>query len=213
MDKLSTDNNAKKEVSLTSSFPLIFRYIVLCILYGYIFFFIYSDSAQYLLFIGLFFMNIFTMIFLARDFMGVENIYKNMFNAGSLPPSQVNGFITLFVIAIFATLFIQLISIIMVLIVFNYGSQNTNNSNTYVLTTPNNLIMNKYKILLTITTLLTFLFAVILALFNVDSISKGFLLTIVGFTISIIMIMLAGYGMITAYGFMDVKSKKRALYK
>jgi len=212
MDKVSTDNT-KKEDSLISLFPVIFRYIVLCILYGYIFFFIYSDSAQYLLFIGLFFMNLFTMIFLARDFMGVENIYKNMFNPQSLSSDKVNAFITLFVIAIFATLFIQFLSIIMVLIVFNYGNQGTNNNNTYVLTTPNNLIMNKYKILITITTLLTFMFAVIVALFNLDSISKGFLLTIVGCTISAIMIIMAGYGLFIAYGFMDVKSKKRALYK
>lgn len=212
MDKLSTVNN-EKEISFTSTFPVLFRYIVLCILYGYVFFFFYSDSAQYLLFIGLFFMNLFTMIFLVRDFMSVKNIYANIFNPQTIPQDQVNGFTTLFIIAIFATLFIQFISLIMVLIVFNYGNQGTNNTNTYVLTSPNNLTMNKYKILFTITTLLTLMFAVILALFNLDNISKGFLLTFVGCAISAIMIIMAMYSLWTAYGFMDVKSKKRALYK
>jgi len=204
--------NKSKEISIASVFPILFRYIILVILYGIVFFFFYSNSAQYFLFIGAFLLNLFAMIFLTRDFINIKNVYANIFHPELLPPDQVNRFTTLFIIVIIATLLLQFVSLIMVLLVFNYASNSTNNNNTYVLTTPNSLIMNKYKIIFTITTLLTFMFAAIIALSNVDSISKGFLITIIGCSISLIIIMMSGYALITAYEFMDIKNKKRALY-
>ena len=202
-----------KSVSTTSSFPIMFRYIVLCLLYVYIFIYFYSNSAQFFLFIGAFILNFFTFVFLLRDFLNIKNLSANLFSPQTLLPEQANRFIILFLIAIFLTLIIQIVSLIIILVVFDYGKGNTNNNNIYELTAPNNLLLNKYKILLTITTSVILFFSVLIAINSLDIMSTKLLITIVGCLISAGLIIMSVIGLTYAVSFLDVKTKRRALYK
>jgi len=209
MDKESS----LKSVSLTSSFPILFRYIILCVLYIYIFVFFYSNSAQFFLFIGVFILNFFTFVFLLRDFLNIKNIAANIFSSQSLLPEQKNSFTILFLIAIFLTLIIQFVSLILILVVFDYGKNTTNNNNIYELTVPNSLLLNKYKIMITITTSVVLFFSVLIAIANLDIMSTKLLITIVGCLISAGLIIMSAIGLTYAVNFLDVKTKRRALYK
>lgn len=209
MDKESS----LKSVSLTSSFPILFRYIILCVLYIYIFVFFYSNSAQFFLFIGVFILNFFTFVFLLRDFLNIKNIAANIFSSQSLLPEQKNSFTILFLIAIFLTLIIQFVSLILILVVFDYGKNTTNNNNIYELTVPNSLLLNKYKIIITITTSVVLFFSVLIAIANLDIMSTKLLITIVGCLISAGLIIMSAIGLTYAVNFLDVKTKIRALYK
>ena len=209
MDKESS----LKSVSLTSSFPILFRYIILCVLYIYIFVFFYSNSAQFFLFIGVFILNFFTFVFLLRDFLNIKNIAANIFSSQSLLPEQKNSFTILFLIAIFLTLIIQFVSLILILVVFDYGKNTTNNNNIYELTVPNSLLLNKYKIIITITTSVVLFFSVLIAIANLDIMSTKLLITIVGCLISAGLIIMSAIGLTYAVNFLDVKTKRRALYK
>ena len=209
MDKESS----LKSVSLTSSFPILFRYIILCVLYIYIFVFFYSNSAQFFLFIGVFILNFFTFVFLLRDFLNIKNIAANIFSSQSLLPEQKNSFTILFLIAIFLTLIIQFVSLILILVVFDYGKNTTNNNNIYELTVPNSLLLNKYKIMITITTSVVLFFSVLIAIANLDIMSTKLLITLVGCLISAGLIIMSAIGLTYAVNFLDVKTKRRALYK
>jgi hypothetical protein len=165
------------------------------------------------LFIGVFILNFFTFVFLLRDFLNIKNIAANIFSSQSLLPEQKNSFTILFLISIFLTLIIQFVSLILILVVFDYGKNTTNNNNIYELTVPNSLLLNKYKIMITITTSVVLFFSVLIAIANLDIMSTKLLITLVGCLISAGLIIMSAIGLTYAVNFLDVKTKRRALYK
>jgi len=111
-----------------SMMGIFFRYIPLISLYTICLFFIFNNATQYILFICLLVLSIFGTIFIIRDLFTIERIYSCIFGVGSnsnaapCDDSSAN-FLKLFMFSLVIGCFSQIISLSIILSVFDYGRQ------------------------------------------------------------------------------------------
>jgi hypothetical protein len=203
------------QIKSTDFFPVIFIYIVLVVIFFLIFFFFKDKSTQFILFIVVFIVNFFTVVFLYRDLLAT-NLVSSFFDPAmtfNLQESR-SVFVKIFIGAIFTTLLLQVCSIAIMLVVFDYGKRSTNNYYTPVMTDQNTNLLNEYIRWLKWYFIIIGVFAYVMAVSYTKNekirniiINLGCLLPagcLLGTSI---------YGTILAVKFLDNKKYHRALYK
>ena len=111
-----------------SMMGIFFRYIPLISLYAICLFFLFNNATQYILFICLLVLSIFGTIFIIRDLFTIEQIYSCIFGIIS-NSSTVNcddstsNFLKLFMFSLVIGCFSQIISLSIIISVFDYGRQ------------------------------------------------------------------------------------------
>lgn len=205
--------NVIESIKPTEYFPILFRYVILIVFYFYVFYFFRENSMRYILFIIIFILNFFTIVFLYRDLIGtglVSNILTPSFSFNIQRESGV--FVKLFIFILFATLLLQLCSLSIILAVFDYGKELTNNFYTSTMTDSNKEIMDKYIDLLKWYFIMIGMFVYAIAVsYSSDSI-KNILVNVGLFIPSGVILGCSIYGIILAVQFLDNKKYNRSLY-
>jgi hypothetical protein len=202
-------------INTTEYFPTIFRYIVLVIILFFIFFFLKKKSTQFILFIVIFIVNFFTIVFLCRDLIAT-NVVSSLFDPSmSLNLQQGNGiYVKIFIGTLLLTLLLQVASIAIIIVVFDYGKNETNNFYTSVLTDQNTSIIRKYILWLNMYFVCAFIFAYIIAVSYMKNEKLRNILINIGCIAPVAFLLGSSiYGTILAVEFLDNKKYKRAIYK
>jgi len=180
-----------------------------------IFFFFKDKSTQFILFIVVFIVNVFTIVFLYRDLLATNLVSAIFTPSMSLNLQQTNSiYVKLFIGAIFSTLLLQVSSIAIILVVFDYGKDSINNYYTPIMTEQNSNTLNEYILWL------KWYFIILGALAYIMAISYCNNEKIRNILINLGCLLPAGfllgasiYGTILSVKFLDNKKYRRALYK
>ena len=215
--KISADTTPIKTINIKPSvfFPVIFSYIVLVVIFFLIFFFLKDKSTRFILFIVVFIVNCFTVVFLYRDLLAT-NLISSFFNPSMSLNIQENKniFIKIFIGAIFSTLLLQIASIAIMLVVFDYGKKSTNNYYTPVMTSQNTNLLNEYIGWLKWYFIAIGVFAYIIAIsYSENQQIKNMLINIGCMLPAGFILGSSIYGTILAVKFLENKKYKRALYR
>lgn len=210
--------NKSTSFKVTDFLPIIFRYIIILIMYFYVFYFFNENSMRFILFIVLFILFVFTIVFLYRDLIAT-NLVSNIFHPSlSLSIQGDNSvFVKLFVFSIFATLLLQLCSLSIILAVFDYGKNASNSATknfyTSTMTNSNTEIVNNYIFWLKIYFIIMGIFAYAIAIsYTTNPRIKNILMNI-GFLLpSGFIIGSSIYCTILAVQFLDNKKYSRSVY-
>jgi len=196
-------------------FPIIIRYGLLLFFYVTTFAYFFNDSMQFILFIGVFILNFFLLVFLYKDFFSNEKLSQVIFNPNMVFSfGELNGgFVKLFIGVIFLVLLMQIASIAIILVVFDYGKANTNNYLSYTMTPPNMIILRLFKEILMWTTLCIAIFAFILIYSFTENRAKALLLNTIGAILSFTVIVTGAYGIYVSKQFLDIKEHGQQLYQ
>ena len=214
-DNSNADKKDMASIKVTEYFPILFRYVIILVIYFYVFYFFKENTMRFILFIVVFILNFFTIIFLYRDLIAT-NLISNIFHPSlSLSIQKDNSvFVKIFVFSIFSTLLLQVCSISIMLVVFDYGKDLTNNFYTSTMTDSNTEIVNKYIYWLKWYFIIIGIFAYVMAMSYTKNariknilINTGLLLPS-GFVIGS-----ATYGTILAVEFLKNKKYHRSLYR
>jgi hypothetical protein len=204
---------ASSAIKVTEYFPILFRYVILIVFYFYVFYFFRENSMRYILFIIIFILNFFTIVFLYRDLIAtglVSKILNTSFSFSIQRESSV--FVKLFLFILFATLLLQLCSLSIILAVFDYGKDLTNNFYTSPMTDSNKEIMDTYIRWLKWYFIVIGMFSYAIAVsYSTDRI-KNILVNIGLFVPSGAILGFSIYGMMLAVKFLDNKKYHRSLY-
>jgi uncharacterized oligopeptide transporter (OPT) family protein len=123
-------------------------------------------------------------------------------------------FVKIFIGAIFATLLLQVCSIAIMLVVFDYGKRSTNNFYTPIMTDQNTNILNKYILWLKWYFIILGILAYILAISYTKNEQIRNILINIGCLLPAGFILGSSiYGTVLAVKFLDNKKYRRALYK
>lgn len=200
-------------IKATEYFPILFRYVVLIVFYFYVFYFFRENSMRYVLFIIIFILNFFTIVFLYRDLIAtglVSNVLNPSFSFNIQHESSV--FVKLFMFILFATLLLQLCSLTIILAVFDYGKELTNNFYTSTMTDSNKEIMDRYIHWLKWYFIVIGMFSYAIAVSYSSDRIKNILVNVGLFIPSGVILGCSVYGMMLAVQFLDNKKYHRSLY-
>jgi hypothetical protein len=203
------------EINISEIFPVIFRYIILIIISFFVFYFLNKKSVQFILFIVVFIVNFFTILFLYRDLLAT-NLISDFFNPSTALNIQDSKgiFIKIFIGVIFITLLLQVASIAIMLVVFDYGKQSTNNFYTPVMTTSNSLILDEYVTWLRRYFMMIGVFAYTIAIsYTKNEKLRNILINLGGIIPVGFLLGTSIYGTVLSVKFLNNKKYKRALYK
>ncbi len=203
-----------KTISAEIYFPIAFRYFVLITILYTIFYFFNKSSIQFILFILTFIVNFFCIVFLYRDLISTNTI-ASIYDPSMTFHLQNNtgGFVKIFVGVLFLTLLLQVASIAIMLVVFDYGKKGTNNYYIPIMTTSNAEIVKQYVTWLKNYFSILGVFAYIIAISAMnDGPARNILLNLGGLIPAVLLLGYSIYGTILAVKFLDVKKRKRALY-
>jgi hypothetical protein len=168
---------------------------------------------RYILFIIIFILNFFTIVFLYRDLIAtglVSKIFDSSFSFSIQRESSV--FVKLFMFILFATLLLQICSLSIILAVFDYGKDLTNNFYTSTMTDSNKEIMDRYIYWLKWYFIVIGMFSYVIAVsYSTDRI-KNILVNIGLFVPSGAILGFSIYGMMLAVRFLDNRKYHRSLY-
>ena len=212
---IATTSEIKPVYKLSSVFPVMFRYIVLVVIFFLIFFFFKDQSTRFILFIVVFIVNFFTVVFLYRDLLATNLVSPFFDPSMSFNIAQSKSiFIKIFIGAIFSTLLLQVCSIAIMLVVFDYGKRSTNNYYTPVMTAQNTNILNEYIAWLKWYFIILGVFAYIMAIaYTRDEQIRNILINIGCILPAGFILGSSIYGTILSVKFLDNKKYRRALYK
>lgn len=196
-------------------FPVLFRYIIIVVIFFMTFFFFKDKSIRFLLVIIVFILNFFTIVFLYRDLIAT-NLVAEIFSPSvsfSLQESS-SIFIKIFVGIIFVTLLLQFTSIAIMLAVFDYGQQFTNNFYASNMTTSNTNLVSEYFVWLKWYFIVIGVFAYIIAIaYTKNEKIKNLMINIGCLIPAGFLLGTSIYGTILAVQFLDNKKYKRSLYE
>ena len=205
------DNMAVKSADI---FGVIFRYTILIFLYIVTFVYISKNSLQFIMYIILFILNFFFIVFLFKDLLSNAAISKALYQSPmAFNLGEPYGMIKIFISTIFLALVMQIISITMMLVVFDYGKTTTNDYLSYEMTLPNMKIVLEFKEIIMWTTILIGMMAYILILSCAEGKVKGFILNVMSAVLSVIIIAIASYGIYVSINFFKIKEKGQQLYQ
>jgi hypothetical protein len=123
-------------------------------------------------------------------------------------------FVKIFIGAIFSTLLLQVSSIAIMLVVFDYGKRSTNNFYTPIMTDQNTNILNEYILWLKWYFIILGILAYILAISYTKNEQIRNILINIGCLLPAGFILGSSiYGTVLAVKFLDNKKYRRALYK
>jgi len=212
---VSNSINTLSVIKVTDFFPVVFRYIVLVALLFIIFFFFKRKSIRFILFIVIFIINFFTFVFLYRDLIAT-NLVSDIFHptmSFNLQNSK-SVFIKIFVGTIFLTLLLQVSSIAIMLVVFDYGKRFTHNFYSANMTSPNVKIVDEYLVWLRRYFIIVGVLSYILAISYTKNERIRNLLINIGCLLPVGFLLGSSiYGTVLAVKFLNVKKHHRALYK
>lgn len=203
------------EINISEIFSVIFRYIILIIICFFVFYFLKKKSIQFILFIVVFILNFFTILFLYRDLLAT-NLVSDFFNPSTAFNIQDSKgiFIKIFIGVIFITLLLQVASIAIMLVVFDYGKKSTNNFYTPVMTTSNSLIVDEYVNWLRRYFMMIGVFAYVTAIsYTKNEKIRNILINLGGIIPTGFLLGTSIYGTVLSVKFLNNKKYKRALYK
>ena len=211
----STTNENKIDIKLSTVFPVVFRYIVLVVIFFLIFFFFNDKSTRFILFIVVFIVNFFTVVFLYRDLLAT-NLVSSFFDPSMSFNIQESKsiFVKLFIGTIFITLLLQIASIAIILVVFDYGKSSLNNFYTPIMTSANADIIRKYILWLKWYFIVIGIFAYIMAVsYTRNEKIRNILINLGCILPAIFLLWSSIYGTVLSVKFLDIKKYHRALYK
>jgi hypothetical protein len=195
--------------------PILVRYTTLLIFYGLTFFYFFNDSLQFIIFIGIFILNFFTLLFLYKDLLSNTKISQAIYN----PSFSINfgeqygSLLKMFIAVIFMVLLMQVSSIGIILAVFDYGKSDLNNYYSYVMTPPNTEIITIFKQLIKWTTIFIAFFAYVIIVSCSEDRVRALLINIVGLIVSLGILASGAYGIFIATKFLDIKKNGQQLYQ
>jgi uncharacterized oligopeptide transporter (OPT) family protein len=215
MSDISVVTTKLPQIKSIDFLPVIFRYIVLVVIFFLIFFFFKNKSTQFILFIVVFIVNFFTIVFLYRDLLATNLVSSFFYPSMTLNLQESNSiFIKIFIGTIFSTLLLQVCSIAIMLVVFDYGKRSTNNYYTPVMTDQNTNILNQYIELLKWYFIIIGIFAYVIAISYTKNEKIRNILINIGCLLPAGFILGSSiYGTVLAVKFLDNKKYRRALYK
>ena len=205
------DNMTVKNADI---FGVVFRYAILIFLYLLTLVYISTNSVQFIMYIVLFILNFFFIVFLFKDLLSNPAISKALYQS----PSGFNfgepyGMIKIFISIIFLALVMQIVSIAIILVVFDYGKTTTNNYLSYEMTPPNMIIITTFKENIMWTTILIAMLSYILILSCAEGKAKGFILNIMSIILSCVVIAVGSYGIYISTTFLKIKENGQQLYQ
>lgn len=215
MSDISVVTTKLPQIKSIDFLPVIFRYIVLVVIFFLIFFFFKNKSTQFILFIVVFIVNFFTIVFLYRDLLATNLVSSFFYPSMTLNIQESNSiFVKIFIGSIFSTLLLQVCSIAIMLVVFDYGKRSTNNYYTPVMTDQNTNILNEYIKLLKWYFIIIGIFAYVIAISYTKNEKIRNILINIGCILPACFILGSSiYGTVLAVKFLDNKKYHRALYK
>lgn len=187
--------NKYNNIRLDDFLPAIFRYIVLIILYFFTIIYFSRPPSQFILTIIMLILNFFTVVFLFKDFLSTPNLAKGIMGESfSLDIiSEKSIFTKLFVFAIFITLTLNFATISIMIYVFDYGNKNSNNNTIYKMSSYNTNLMNNFIVWFKWYMMIIGAFAFIIVYSHSVGRIKILLQNLVGFGLSITVIVISSY--------------------
>jgi len=205
------DNSALKTADV---FSVLFRYSILLLLYIITFINITKNSVQFMMYIALFILNFFFVVFLFKDLLSNQAIAKAMFQSPLVFSfGEQYGMLKIFSSIIFLALTMQIVSISIILVVFDYGKSNLNNYLSYEMTPPNMARLQQFKRMILWSTMAIAALAFIMILHCAEGRVKGLTYNVMSAALSIVVLVLASIGIYESVEFLKVKQKGQQLYQ
>lgn len=195
-------------IKMDEILPTIFKYGIFIALYLTAFYYILNGTAHYILFIVLMILNFFTVIFFYKDFISVKKLAQALF--GDI---ENTGFTKVFVFLIFITLILNFATIGMVIAVFDYGKQSTNDYSTYTMTPQNSRLINDLEFWYTIYMVFIGAFAFLIVYSYTEGRVKDLLKNIMGIILSLGVVSLSSYICYLSTEFLKTRLDRRQLYQ
>lgn len=208
--------NLELQKAASNIFPTIFRYLVLIGLYVLVFMNFKQNSLQFILFIVVFILNIFTIIFIGRDIMVTPQLVKNiygLYKQGDENTPYYNPFAQFFVLIMLATILLFVCSLSIILAVFDYGKKTTNNYKTYTLTPSNNQLLSQFKESFRTYMVYLCIFSFFIIYSHSEGPTRQIMFNIGCILLSLILIITSIYSCVAAVRFLKVKQLNRQLYQ
>jgi hypothetical protein len=196
-------------------FPILFRYIVLALLYVIVFANFSKVSIQFLLFMVIMILNFFLVIFVGRDMINSAGLMKAVYGTFTEmdAPEYKNPFVVYFVWIIGLTVLLSVCSISIVLAVFDYGKKTTNDFISYTLTPANTLLINQFEVSYQTYIIYLALFVYFVIFAHTSGPAKVLMFNIACILFSIIIVATSIYSCYISVRFLDNKKYKRQLYQ
>lgn len=197
-----------------TAFPTFFRYIILILLYVFSFIYVFKNPSQFIVFILIFILNFFGALFVLRDIFVNKGVLIQLFNPGSTmsllgdPPILLKAYLFALIVGILA----QVVCLIIIIVVFDYGKKSRTNFTVYKMSSANNFTLYQFKQFFISSTaligLLTFLI-----LFNYsDEITRNLLRNLLCIGTSLSILGIIGYELFLVVQFLKTKQHRAPLY-
>jgi hypothetical protein len=194
----------------------IVRYSIFLLLLALIFFYISYPNLQFICFIMLLILIILGTTFVIRDLALTPDIWTSMQKTDTFSIFTNNsGLLTLFLFAAGFSIIFKIISITLMIAVFNYGRQQlaSDNNTSKKLTYDNSMLLTNYKSLSTTNIIMTIsLLSIIFITYSSPEV-RVVLKNIIGVILSLGILGLSSYEMFYASKFFDIFKNKGLLYE
>jgi len=197
----------------TFDYSVVFRYIVLVLLYVITFIYIYKIHTQFVLFIVFFILSFFTILFLYKDLFSIPLLSRYFFSSPlNFGFSGENSYNKIYIILLFITLLLNLSTISIILAVFDYGKKSTNSYSSYSMLGSNNTLLKDIKLNFQSYMANLAMFVVFITyIYSSDNIKK-YMEILIGFIFASSLIYSSIINCISAVKFLQIRKKKRQLY-
>jgi len=213
---MDSDKKIELQKAATTIFPTIFRYVVLLGLYVLVFLKLKKVSLQFILFIIVFILNVFTFVFIVRDMSVTKQLMKNiygLYKPGDENTSYYNPYAKFFVLIIILTGLLFICTLSIILAVFDYGKKKTKSFTTFTMTPENNDLITKFRD--TFRTYMVYL--CIFSFYIIQSHSEGptrqILFNVGGALLSVVLLATSIYCCVAAVRFLKIKQYHKQLYQ
>lgn len=198
-----------------SSFPTIFKYLVMIVLYVMVFLQFKKPYIQFILYMVMLILNFFTVVFLATDMFSVPMLMRSIY--GQFIPNDASGFnnpfTVFYVLIIILSGLLSLCSLAIILAVFAYGKKTTNDYKSYKMTSTNTLILSIFQVSYIEYMKYLAIFAFFVVFAHTTGPTRQIMFNIACILLSLLVIAASGYGCLAAVTLLKVKQYNKQLYE
>ena len=196
---------------------VVFRYVLLIVLYMLSFIYIFQQEYQFIFIVIIFILHVFGSIFLMRDIFTNEEMMEKLFYDEFTPTALSTDnptFLKIFIAVIFIGIILKMVSLIMMIDVFDYGQTQLNNySGSFGMSSSNTEKMYNYKLM--------YIFSSILIMFLSYTIFSAYghpkfqaaVRNIFAIIMSVTILGVSSYEIVYANDFLQIKNRKGELYQ
>jgi len=199
-------------IEYSTMFPIIFRYIIMAVLYAIIFINFQKPTIQFILFIVVFILNFFTIVFVFKDIFSTQLLIKSMYGQ-FIPNETQNPYICFFIAIILLTGLLFICSFAIILAVFSYGKQSTNDYKSYKMTPTNSLILTQFKTAYNVYIKYLALFVFFIIFAHTTGPTRTLMFNIGCILFSLIIISTSVYCCMASVQFLKIKQYNKQLYE